>query len=491
MNVPTNSNFRAPLALTCVLLSPACETGVPQTSSEPEVETDIDTNIDTTTDIDTDTDTDTDDFRIKNGFDVPQDVYMTQATVTIPGCTGVIIGPRDILTAAHCNPSAGAAVTFHSGPTGTEVTGTIAWAKWPDGVNPSTSDWWLDDTDILADVAYVRLAEDIPPFARIAQLPSTYPGANQVVVQVGAGNHDGVGPAGTLRFRATWTVEPDVGDGRVFTTGRTVDGGDSGGPLYVLRSESGESVPEVQGVLWGPAAGRDESLYTSLVYHRDFVLGLMSKESPVGCYEDRPDRAFPYFHPVRLPPFECIQECAHRSYAFAGVQAGGQCFCGDDLGHSHLSDDDECDWPCDAGGTGCGGSWRNDVYIASDGSCPDFDPLAPVWTPGCTLPPQEGDCDSDSECDHDSYCLHDVGRAFDSAANPGLDVCVHQAPGCPRSIAGTTDWAFCSVHCPCDVGQGDCDTDAECRSGLVCGPDYGDLFGLDSSVDVCMYPAAL
>lgn len=437
------------------------------------------------------TDVDTgEEFRIKGGSNVPSNFYMTQATVTLPGCTGVIIGPRDILTAAHCNPQPGASVAFYSGPTSSGVTRTISWVKWPNGVDPDINDWWLDDTDILADVAYVRLTDDIPSFARIAHLPSVYPGAGQYVFQVGGGYHDGVGPSGTLRYRATLTVEDDVSDGRVFTEGRTVDGGDSGGPIYLLRVEHGELGPEVQGVLWGHAAGRDETLYTSIVYHRDFILGLMSKESPIGCYEDRPDRALPYFHPTRLSVFDCVQLCARRSSAFAGVQAGGQCFCGDNLGHAHLGDA-ACSWACDGGGTGCGGSWRNDIYVASDGSCPVFDPLNPAWSIACTLPPGEGDCDNDDECDHDSYCLHNVGLAFHPAADPGLDVCVHQGPTCSRFQSGVTDWNFCSTTCRCDVGQGHCDSDAECVSGLVCGPDRGADFGLDPAADVCMRPSAL
>lgn len=68
---------------------------------------------------------------------------------------------------------------------------------------------------------------------------------------------------------------------------------------------------------------------------------------------------------------------------------------------------------------------------------------------------------------------------------------VYQAPGCSRFVPGTTDWAFCSADCPCDVGMGDCDSDAECRSGLVCAHDYGPLFGQPPPADVCMYPSAL
>jgi uncharacterized protein YkwD len=46
-------------------------------------------------------------------------------------------------------------------------------------------------------------------------------------------------------------------------------------------------------------------------------------------------------------------------------------------------------------------------------------------------------------------------------------------------------WNYCSKSCPCDKGQGDCDSDAECKSGLVCKHNVGSKYGASSSVDVC------
>ena len=43
-----------------------------------------------------------------------------------------------------------------------------------------------------------------------------------------------------------------------------------------------------------------------------------------------------------------------------------------------------------------------------------------------------------------------------------------------RTSAGTgtsSDWSFCSVSSPCSIGQGDCDSDAECSNSLKCGKD--------------------
>ena len=41
-----------------------------------------------------------------------------------------------------------------------------------------------------------------------------------------------------------------------------------------------------------------------------------------------------------------------------------------------------------------------------------------------------------------------------------------------QSGTGTAqDWAFCSKAKPCGVGQGDCDSDEQCQSGLKCAID--------------------
>lgn len=48
------------------------------------------------------------------------------------------------------------------------------------------------------------------------------------------------------------------------------------------------------------------------------------------------------------------------------------------------------------------------------------------------------------------------------------------------------DWDFCSPTNPCSNGQGDCDSDADCKQGLTCTSDVGPTFGLAKGVDVCI-----
>jgi hypothetical protein len=61
----------------------------------------------------------------------------------------------------------------------------------------------------------------------------------------------------------------------------------------------------------------------------------------------------------------------------------------------------------------------------------------------------EGDCDNDSECQSGLNCVQVTGT----------DVC------CPHPL-GHLD--YCKDCGPCAAGQGDCDNDGECQSGLTC-----------------------
>ena len=43
----------------------------------------------------------------------------------------------------------------------------------------------------------------------------------------------------------------------------------------------------------------------------------------------------------------------------------------------------------------------------------------------------------------------------------------------------------CTEDNPCDEGEGDCDSDADCKSGLVCGQDNCVGSSFDSTDDCC------
>jgi len=67
----------------------------------------------------------------------------------------------------------------------------------------------------------------------------------------------------------------------------------------------------------------------------------------------------------------------------------------------------------------------------------------------------EGDCDVDGECDAGLTCVQVTGT----------DTCQTSTPVCPHPV-GHLD--YCKDCGPCTVGQGDCDNDGECQSGLIC-----------------------
>ena len=92
-----------------------------------------------------------------------------------------------------------------------------------------------------------------------------------------------------------------------------------------------------------------------------------------------------------------------------------------------------------------------------------------------------GDCDNDSECQSGLVCAYDVGE--DYGYEYGIDVCV--SPDCQWPVGHSN---YCEDCGPCGDGEGDCDGDYECQSGLVCATDVGADHGYAPEVDVCVTP---
>jgi hypothetical protein len=120
--------------------------------------------------------------------------------------------------------------------------------------------------------------------------------------------------------------------------------------------------------------------------------------------------------------------------------------------------------------------------------CPSSGSTGSCATPGCPCERLEGDCDNDSECGGRLVCGANNGNAFGKGS--AWDFCVEPpTAGCPTFNPGSPSSSFCSTACPCDAGQGDCDSISQCRSGLVCGRNLGASFGLPSDYEVCVLPA--
>ena len=58
----------------------------------------------------------------------------------------------------------------------------------------------------------------------------------------------------------------------------------------------------------------------------------------------------------------------------------------------------------------------------------------------------------------------------------------------PNIPIGHEDYCSSANYGPCMVGEGDCDSDTECQTGLLCSPDVGARYGLPASYDVCESP---
>ena len=91
----------------------------------------------------------------------------------------------------------------------------------------------------------------------------------------------------------------------------------------------------------------------------------------------------------------------------------------------------------------------------------------------------EGDCDFDNQCKGGLTC-----GSNNCPSSFGLDA---YTDCCYSTTVGTED--FCTTDQPCDVDEGDCDSDGECQSHLFCGsnncPDSLGFISSNASIDCC------
>ncbi|KAM0328695.1 hypothetical protein ACHAQA_005108 [Verticillium albo-atrum] len=91
----------------------------------------------------------------------------------------------------------------------------------------------------------------------------------------------------------------------------------------------------------------------------------------IGCYTEAPDgRALPYFFATEEQTVAmCVDACSVREYEYAGVQYGGECWCGNVITTGAVPTAiGECNMPCNGnGGEYCGGGSRLNVYQRDSG----------------------------------------------------------------------------------------------------------------------------
>lgn len=132
----------------------------------------------------------------------------------------------------------------------------------------------------------------------------------------------------------------------------------------------------------------------------------------------------------------------------------------------------------------------SEFYAGVDFGCGAFDPASAATgfcSVACPCTVGEGDCDGDDECAYGLECATDRGAEYGLPSN--YEVCL-KPDSCRDLDVSSPSTVFCSDHanCPCGVGEGDCDGDHQCGGDLVCGNDNGPAVGLPSNYDICKSP---
>jgi len=100
----------------------------------------------------------------------------------------------------------------------------------------------------------------------------------------------------------------------------------------------------------------------------------------------------------------------------------------------------------------------------------------------------QGDCDKNEDCAAGLTCGWRNCQQFNGNAHSNYDCC-YKKPG----IGASDDWSHCTSSSKCWKGQGDCDNDGDCHSGLICGVDNCIKFHPNAltTTDCCMVKLTL
>lgn len=182
-----------------------------------------------------------------------------------PFCTGTVVAPRTVVTAAHCvenqDPSQ---ISFGFGPSADKVEAEIQ------VVSAVTHPQW-DSQQLANDIAVITLSEDAPvePIPLNKSMDDSWIG--RTVTLVGYGVSDGPSQTGGGIKREV-DVKIDKLEattlGYTTTNGQTACNGDSGGPAYA--DEGGQLV--IAGITsYGDQGCQQYGVYTRVDAYLDFI----------------------------------------------------------------------------------------------------------------------------------------------------------------------------------------------------------------------------
>jgi secreted trypsin-like serine protease len=147
-----------------------------------------------------------------------------------PFCSGVVVGARQVLTAAHCTiPPAPSLDVVLFGATVEDATALVAvesWERHPD----------YDAATLTHDLALVELAEEVDVPAVTTAAPRDRVAGEQVTV-VGFGVALPLGPRDTKRMGTARIAEVASGSLRLVPAPDLPCGGDSGGPVFLAGDD--------------------------------------------------------------------------------------------------------------------------------------------------------------------------------------------------------------------------------------------------------------